>query len=182
VRELENELEEKVLEIRRERDEIAFNAIQHIRNLHQKKIDWPQDLAAALASIVTNEDTTSVLSRLKDENDDIASHQINGTLSVVIVRRQNEEVILSRVQSSVTWRFSVQPLEATVSEKGLIKIAWGPGPEQSVEVNGTSDVWRYIDRNHSTTLARQITDEYEQRLLGYLKRLGELDASLPDWI
>jgi hypothetical protein len=122
VKELEDELEMKVLEIRQERDEIAFNAMQHLRNLHQKNIDWPQDWTAALASAVTNEDIASVLSQLEHECDDIASHRINGTLSVVIVGRQNEEVILSRVQTAATWRFSVQPLEAEVSEQALIKI------------------------------------------------------------
>jgi lipopolysaccharide biosynthesis regulator YciM len=76
VKGLKDELEEKVTELRKERDEIAFRAIQHIRNLYQKNVDWPQDLTAALASAVTNEDIASVLSQLEHECDDIASHRI----------------------------------------------------------------------------------------------------------
>jgi hypothetical protein len=58
MKELEDELEERVSELRQERDEIAFNAIKHVRELHIKNTHWPQALISALASI-TGEDIAS---------------------------------------------------------------------------------------------------------------------------
>jgi hypothetical protein len=109
---------------------------------------------------------------------DVASAHRNGQLSVVIVRRDAEEVIFSR--SSTGWDLSMLPLEATVSEGGLLKITWGPKEEQSIEVEGFSDIWRYIDRHHSTTLVKRVIEGFDQRLVNFNKRLDAFDASIPE--
>jgi hypothetical protein len=103
---------------------------------------------------------------------DVASADRNGLLSVVIVRRNDQEVVFSR--SSTGWNLSMLPLEATVSAQGDKKIKWGPEPEQSIEVEGSSEIWLYVARHHSTTLIPQVRDGYEQRRLEILAKFDAM--------
>jgi hypothetical protein len=109
---------------------------------------------------------------------DVASAHRNGQLSVVIVRRDAGEVVFSR--SPIGWDLSMLPLDATVSEEGLMKITWGPEEEQSIEVDGSSDIWRYINRHHTTTLVKRVNEGFDQRLVNFNKRLDALEASIPE--
>lgn len=104
---------------------------------------------------------------------DVALADRNGILAVVIVRRQHEDAVFSRIQNSTRWNFSTQPLEVVAAPNATYEITWGPGPEHSIVVDRVSDVWSYINRHHSDTLIAQTKMGHAKRIEAMLEKLRQ---------
>ena len=102
---------------------------------------------------------------------DVALANRNGTLGVVIVRRQDQETVFST--SSTGWSLSMQTLEVSIAPNAMYRITWGPQREQSIVVDRLSDVWSYINRHHSSTLIAQTKEEHTKRIQAMLDKLRQ---------
>lgn len=102
---------------------------------------------------------------------DVALANSNGTLSIVILRyNQHQDAVFSKIQNSTNWSFSLQPLQAWPTHDARKKVTWGPAPEQSIVVDGASDVWGYINRHHRDTLIAQVNAEYYRGIEAMIAR------------
>jgi hypothetical protein len=111
-----------------------------------------------------------LVSLLETDSPDVASENINGSLSVVIVRRQVREVIFSRFAAG--WSFSIQPIDASSPVTCITRLTWGSRPEQSIDLESQSRLWRHITNHHKRLLA-QINQEIRQRIDASVEAMRE---------
>jgi hypothetical protein len=109
-----------------------------------------------------------LVSRL--DSRDVASAQDNGSLNVVIVRRQHRDVVFSRIRNTNDWSFSVHPVELSTPADAIRRLTWGPRPEQSVDVNGRSSLWRYFCTHYRTSV-NEFMQTIDERNLALLARI-----------
>jgi hypothetical protein len=105
-----------------------------------------------------------------NESQDVASEYINDSLRVVIVRCEHQEVIFANFVFG--WSLSVQPIEARAPDAEIRRLIWGTRPEQSMDVERQSRMWRYINSHHDRLIA-QVTQELRQRILTEIASMVE---------
>lgn len=110
------------------------------------------------------------MSLLEDDSPDRATEHVNGSLSVEIVRRQLREVIFSRFATG--WSLSIQPIDASSPDRSITRLTWGSRPEQSIDLEPQSRLWRYITNHHKRLLA-QINQEIRQRIDASVEAMRE---------
>jgi hypothetical protein len=103
-----------------------------------------------------------LVSMLENESQDVTSEHVTGSLSVVIVRREHQGVIFSNFASG--WSLSVQPIDASAPNAEIRRLIWGSRPEQFIDVERQSRLWRHINSHHDRLIA-QVRQELRQRIL-----------------
>lgn len=107
-------------------------------------------------------------------NRDVTSARRSGALAVVIVRRQEQEVVFST--SSAGWNLSLQPLKISPAADDMNKVIWGPEPEQSIAVARYSEMWSYINRHYKDTLISQTNESTWKNINALIAKYGRRES------
>jgi hypothetical protein len=106
-----------------------------------------------------------------NESQNVASEYINDSLRVVIVRREHQEVIFSNFVFG--WSLSVQPIDARAPNAEIRRLIWGTRPEQSLDVERQSRMWRYIYSHHGRRLRAKFIQDTRQQIDDMLASMAQ---------
>lgn len=132
--------------------------------------------ALSQASFDTSVRVPELLAKLAGR--DVAFAHDTGSLSVVFVGHQHRTAVFSRIQNSADWSFSVHPIEISIPSIVIRRITWGSRPEQSIDVDEESILWRYV-YIHCPTLFTELTRECISKLedtLAEMRRILQIEG------